>query len=200
MGRLTERPPPVGHPPPQVSASDDTARVRLTSSLIGWNQFLQEPPVINVRVLRSHSFLLSAAAEEALQGSWTSSPMCVCECVSGRERGVCVWVRGEQSRAERENVGDYWCRGCCVKTGQLSFLPFSFLLLGFSLFFFFLLFSFFFLWPWYGLNFFPPLLSVRVCVCVCLCGLTLKGLHSLLSLPFPLLRGRKQERAAQYRR
>lgn len=33
---------------------------RLTSSLIGWNQFLQEPPVINVRVLRNHSFLPSA--------------------------------------------------------------------------------------------------------------------------------------------
>ncbi len=32
----------------------------LTSSLIGWNQFLQEPPVINVRVLRNHSFLPSA--------------------------------------------------------------------------------------------------------------------------------------------
>ncbi len=32
----------------------------LTSSLIGWNQFLQEPPVINVRVRRNHSFLPSA--------------------------------------------------------------------------------------------------------------------------------------------
>lgn len=31
---LQEHPPPVGHPP-QVSASDDTALVRLTSSLIG---------------------------------------------------------------------------------------------------------------------------------------------------------------------
>ncbi|KAG9351840.1 hypothetical protein JZ751_023091 [Albula glossodonta] len=32
-------------------------QARLTSSLIGRNQFLQEPLVINVRVLRSHSFL-----------------------------------------------------------------------------------------------------------------------------------------------
>lgn len=103
MGRLTSAPSPLGHPL-QISTSDDTARVRLTSSLIGWNQFLQEPPVINVRVLRSHSFLLAAAAEEALQGSWTGSPMCVCERESerGREREgaehVCTadWVRGAE--------------------------------------------------------------------------------------------------------
>lgn len=114
---LQEHPPSVGHPP-QILASDDTVWVRLTSSLIGWNQFLQEPPVINVRVLRSHSFLLAAAAEEALQGSWTSSPMCVCVWEEEEAKYVCVRERRE---AEQENVGDYCCRGCCMRTSQLYF-------------------------------------------------------------------------------
>ena len=141
MGRLTECPPLWSHPP-QISASDDTARVRLTSSLIGWNQFLQEPPMINVRVLRSHSFLLAAAAEEALQGSWTSSPMCVCVCEREGEEAeyVCVCVRerrGEQS-------GRMWVTTAAVAAvwGPANFISIFNSFCWFFLFFIFLLFIF----------------------------------------------------------
>lgn len=53
-----------------------------------------------------------------------------------------------------------------MKTGQLSFLPFSFLLLGFSLFFFFFFFLFFSVTVVRFELFSPSSVRTSVCVCV----------------------------------
>lgn len=76
--------------------------------------------MINVRVLRSHSFLLLQRQRRHCRGV-ERVHRCVCVCVSERRGSVCV----RRETAEWENVGDYCCRSCRLRAGQLYFSCFN---------------------------------------------------------------------------
>lgn len=125
--------------------------------------------MINVRVLRSHSFLLAVAAEEALQGRWTSSAdVYVCE--RGRAGGSCVNVcRRAEERRQEEN-GTLLLPWEDQTTFIFIFAPSVLFVSTCSVWMRFL-----------GVLLRPVLVFQCLCVSLCLWGWAMEGLNSLLS-------------------